>query len=132
MEKSISDHKKEIIRQLKANGTYSRALDIQIISLASALRNLLMANHQIDNLTETTVLETTRYGEKIAPHPVFKIAKEAQELITRQMKALGLTVEDLAGGVEDDPLVDLTKKLNKRRKQPTILRVGSADADAGE
>jgi hypothetical protein len=132
MEKSISDHKKEIIKQLKANGTYSRALDIQIVSLASAMRNLDMANQQIDNLTETTVWETTRYGEKLAPHPVFKIAKEAQELITRQMKALGLTVEDLAGGVEDDPLVDLTKKLNKKRKQPTILKVGSADAEAGE
>lgn len=132
MEKSISDHKKEIIKQLKANGTYSRALDIQIVSLASAMRNLDMANQQIDNLTETTVWETTRYGEKLAPHPVFKIAKEAQELITRQMKALGLTVEDLAGGVEDDPLVDLTKKLNKKRKQPTILKVGSADAEDGE
>lgn len=132
MEKSINDHKKEIIKQLKANGTYSRALDIQIVSLASAMRNLDMANQQIDNLTETTVWETTRYGEKLAPHPVFKIAKEAQELITRQMKALGLTVEDLAGGVEDDPLVDLTKKLNKKRKQPTILKVGSADAEAGE
>ena len=132
MEKSISDHKKEIIKQLKANGTYSRALDIQIVSLASAMRNLDMANQQIDNLTETTVWETTRYGEKLAPHPVFKIAKEAQELITRQMKALGLTVEDLAGGVEDDPLVDLTKKLNKKRKQPTILKVGSADAETGE
>lgn len=132
MEKSISDYKKEIIKQLKANGTYSRALDIQIVSLASAMRNLDMANQQIDNLTETTVWETTRYGEKLAPHPVFKIAKEAQELITRQMKALGLTVEDLAGGVEDDPLVDLTKKLNKKRKQPTILKVGSADAEAGE
>ena len=132
MEKSVIDHKKEIIKQLKANGTYSRALDIQIVSLASAMRNLEMANQQIDNLTETTVWETTRYGEKLAPHPVFKIAKEAQELITRQMKALGLTVEDLAGGVEDDPLVDLTKKLNKKRKQPTILKVGSADAEAGE
>ena len=132
MEKSINGHKKEIIKQLKANGTYSRALDIQIVSLASAMRNLDMANQQIDNLTETTVWETTRYGEKLAPHPVFKIAKEAQELITRQMKALGLTVEDLAGGVEDDPLVDLTKKLNKKRKQPTILKVGSADAEAGE
>lgn len=129
MEKSISDHKKEIIKQLKANGTYSRALDIQIVSLASAMRNLDMTNKQIDNLTETTVWETTRYGEKLAPHPVFKIAKEAQELITRQMKAIGLTAEDLAGGVEDDPLVDLTKKLNKKRKQPTILKVGSADAE---
>ena len=132
MEKSINDHKKEIIKQLKANGTYSRALDIQIVSLASAMSILDMANQQIDFLTETTVWVTTRYGEKLAPHPVFKIAKEAQELITRQMKALGLTVEDLAGGVEDDPLVDLTKKLNKKRKQPTILKVGSADAEAGE
>ena len=122
MEKSIIDHKKEIIKQLKANGTYSRALDIQIVSLASAMRNLDMANQQIDNLTETTVWETTRYGEKLAPHPVFKIAKEAQELITRQTKALGLTVEDLNGAGEDDPLADLTKKLAKKRQQPKIIK----------
>ena len=78
MAKSVADYKKEIVRQLKANGTYSKALDMQIISLASAMRNLDMANAQIDGLTETTVWETTRYGEKLAPHPVFKIAKEAQ------------------------------------------------------
>jgi hypothetical protein len=126
MAKSISDYKKEIERQLKAQGTYSRALDMQIVSLASARRNLDMANEQIDGLTETTVLETTRYGEKLAPHPVFKIAKEAQELITRQMKALGLTAEDLSRGVDDDPLVDMTKKLNQKRKNPTIIK---PDAD---
>ena len=122
MAKSVADYKKEIVRQLKANGTYSKGLDMQIISLASAMRNLDMANHQIDGLTETTVWETTRYGEKLAPHPVFKIAKEAQELITRQMKALGLTAEDLSGGMDDDPLVDMTKKLSKKRKQPTIIK----------
>ena len=86
------------------------------------MRNLDMANHQIDGLTETTVWETTRYGEKLAPHPVFKIAKEAQELITRQMKALGLTTEELSGSMDDDPLVDMTKKLSKKRKQPTIIK----------
>lgn len=126
MAKSIADYKKEIVRQLKAQGTYSQALDMQIVSLASARRNLDMANEQIDGLTETTVWETTRYGEKLAPHPVFKIAKEAQELITRQMKALGLTAEDLSGGVDDDPLVDMTKALNKKRKNPTIIK---PDAD---
>ena len=94
---------------------------MQILSLASAMRNLEMANNQIDGLTETTVWETTRYGEKLAPHPEFKIAKEAQELVTRQMKALGLTVDELAGNTEDDPLADLTKKLTKKRKQPTII-----------
>lgn len=121
MAKTVNEYVKEITKTLKANKTYSRGLDMQILSLASAMRNLEMANNQIDGLTETTVWETTRYGEKLAPHPVFKIAKEAQELVTRQMKALGLTVDELAGNAEDDPLVDLTKKLTKKRKQPTII-----------
>ena len=121
MAKTVNEYVKEITKTLKANKTYSRGLDMQILSLASAMRNLEMANNQIDELTETTVWETTRYGEKLAPHPVFKIAKEAQELVTRQMKALGLTVDELAGNTEDDPLADLTKKLMKKRKQPTII-----------
>lgn len=121
MAKTVNEYVKEITKTLKANKTYSRGLDMQILSLASAMRNLEMANNQIAGLTETTVWETTRYGEKLAPHPVFKIAKEAQELVTRQMKALGLTVDELAGNTEDDPLADLTKKLTKKRKQPTII-----------
>ncbi len=121
MAKTVNEYVKEITKTLKANKTYSRGLDMQILSLASAMRNLEMANNQIDGLTETTVWETTRYGEKLAPHPVFKIAKEAQELVTRQMKALGLTVDELAGNTEDDPLADLTKKLTKKREQPTII-----------
>lgn len=121
MAKTVNEYVKEITKTLKANKTYSRGLDMQILSLASAMRNLEMANNQIDGLTETTVWETTRYGEKLAPHPVFKIAKEAQELVTRQMKALGLTVDELAGNTEDDPLAELTKKLTKKRKQPTII-----------
>ena len=121
MAKTVNEYVKEITKTLKANKTYSRGLDMQILSLASAMRNLEMANNQIDGLTETTVWETTRYGEKLAPHPVFKIAKEAQELVTRQMKALGLTVDELAGNTEDDPLADLTKKLTNKRKQPTII-----------
>lgn len=121
MAKTVSEYTKEITKLLKANKTYSKGLDMQILSLASAMRNLEMSNDQIDKLTETTVWETTRYGEKLAPHPVFKIAKEAQELVTRQMKALGLTVDELAGNTEDDPLADLTKKLIKKKKQPTII-----------
>lgn len=121
MAKTVNEYVKEITKTLKANKTYSRGLDMQILSLASAMRNLEMANNQIDGLTETTVWETTRYGKKLAPHPVFKIAKEAQELVTRQMKALGLTVDELAGNTEDDPLTDLTKKLTKKREQPTII-----------
>lgn len=127
MAKTVNDYKTEIIKVLKAYRLYSKGLDMQVLSLASAMRNLEMANEQIDGLTETTVWEKTRYGEKLAPHPVFKIAKEAQELITRQMKSLGLTAEDLAGEVEDDPLADLTKKLTKKRKQPKIIKPGKTE-----
>lgn len=129
MAKTVSEYKKEIVKTLRNLKTYSKGLDMQILALASAMRNLEMANDQIDGLTETTVWETTRYGEKLAPHPVFKIAKEAQELVTRQMKALGLTVEDLAGETDDDPLADLTKKLTKKRKQPTIIKPKECGAE---
>lgn len=107
---------------MKAHKIYSKGLDMQITSLASAMRNLEMANAQIDGLTEVTVWETTRYGEKLAPHPAFKIAKEAQDMVTRQMKALGLTAEDLAGDIDEDPLVDMTKKLVKKRQASVIIK----------
>ena len=43
-------------------------------------------------------------------------------MVTRQMKALNLTVEDLSGEADEDPLTDLTKKLTKKRKTPTIIK----------
>ena len=123
MIKTIEEYRKEIIRQLKAHKTYSKGLDMQITSLASAMRNLELANAEIDELDTTTVYERTRYGEKLAPHPVFKVAKESQDMITRQMKALGLTAEELTGTDEDDPLIDLTKKVkNAGRKKPNIVK----------
>ena len=122
MAKKVDEYEKEVIKALKAHNLYTDSLKMQIRSLASAMRNLELANEQIDGLQETTVWETTRYGEKLAPHPVFKIAKEAQELITRQMKSLGLTAEDLAGDTDEDPMVDVTKKLIKKRRAPKIIK----------
>ena len=122
MAKSVEEYRKDIVRKMKVHKTYTQALDMQIYSLASAMRNLDLANEQIDGLTEVTVLETTRYGKKMAPHPAFKIAKDAQDMVTRQMKALNLTVEDLSGEADEDPLTDLTKKLTKKRKAPTIIK----------
>ena len=122
MAKKVDEYEKEVIKALTAHNLYTASLKMQIRSLASAMRNLELANEQIDGLQETTVWETTRYGEKLAPHPVFKIAKEAQELITRQMKSLGLTAEDLAGDTDEDPMVDVTKKLIKKRRAPKIIK----------
>jgi hypothetical protein len=121
--KSVSDYRKQIVKALKKAGTYSAGVDMQVLNLATALRTLDMANAQIDTLDEVTVWEETRYGQKLAPHPVFKVQKDAQDSITRQMKILGLTTELLAGTDETDPLVELTKKVVKSgKKKPVVVK----------
>lgn len=120
----VSDYKAGIVKALKSVGKYSKGLDIQILSLAGALCTLNKANAEIEELDTVTITVISRYGnETLAPHPVFKIQKDAQDSVTRQMKALGLTAEDLIGTDDDDPLIDLTKKVkNAGRKKPTILK----------
>ncbi len=124
MAKKVNEYKIDIEKALKSASRYSRSLDAQILSLAGALRTLDLANDEIDNLDTTTISSVSRYGnETLVPHPVFKIQKDAQDSVTRQMKALGLTVEELTGTDDNDPLVDLTKKVkNSTRKKPTIIK----------
>lgn len=96
---------------------------MQILSLASALRSLDLVNDEIDNLECTTISAVTRYGnETRIAHPVFKTQKNTLDSITKQMKALSLTAEDLIGMDDEDPLTELTKKLTKKRKSPTIIK----------
>lgn len=114
MANKIDSYRVLIERALKKNGTYSKGLSFQIQTLASALRTLDLANAEIDGLDTTTVWEETRYGRKLAPHPVFKTQRDAQDSISRQLKLLGLTAEALNVGDDDkDPLVDLTAKISK-------------------
>lgn len=132
MEKRISDYKTDIVKALKAAGKYSKSLDIQVVSLAGALCTLNKANDEIDRLESVTITVTSRYGnETLAPHPVFKIQKDAQDSVTRQMKALGLTAEELTGTDDDDPLIDLTKKVRSAgRRKPNIVKRDIPDTKA--
>ena len=132
MAKKVNEYKKDIEKVLKSASRYSRSLDAQILSLAGALRTLDLANDEIDNLDTTTISSVSRYGnETLVPHPVFKIQKDAQDSVTRQMKALGLTAEELTGTDEDDPLIDLTKKVkNVGRKKPNIIKRNNPDTTA--
>ena len=129
MGKNVSDYKIEITKALKAVGKYSRGLDIQITSLAGAMCTLNKANAEIDALETVTIKVKSRYGnDTLAPHPVFKIQKDAQDSVTRQMKALGLTAEGLIGVDDDDPLIDLTKKVkNATRKKANIIKPNNED-----
>ena len=130
MPKKVNEYKKDIEKALKAAGRYSHGLDAQILALAGALRTLDLANDEIDRLEETTITTVSRYGnETLAPHPVFKIQKDAQDSVTRQMKALGLTVADLTGTDESDPLIELTKKVRSAgRRKPRIVKRNSDDS----
>ena len=129
MAKKFNDYAKDIERALKRVGRYNKGLSFQIEALASAMRTLDLGIQEMDTLEATTIPVITRYGnESIAPHPVFKILKDAQESITKQMKALGLTTEDLSGTDDNDPLVDLTKQVRSAaRSKPTIHRPDPAE-----
>lgn len=124
MAQKIEFYETKIVRALKEKGTYNKALDMQIMCLAGLLRTQELVNEEIDKLESVIITEISRYGnESLAPHPVFKILKDTQDGITRNMKALGLTVEDLVGADDNDPLVELTKKVkNSGRKRPTIVK----------
>ena len=111
---------------------FSKLGKYQVGAPAGALCTLNKANDEIDGLDSVTISVISRYGnETLAPHPVFKIQKDAQDSVTRQMKALGLTAEDLTGTDDDDPLIDLTKKVkNAGRKKPNIVKRNNPDTTA--
>ena len=122
MAKKIAEHKANIVKALKAAGKYSKGLDMQVLSLASALRTLDLASDEIDELEITTIPITTKSGgEGLMEHPVFKTQKNAMDAVTRQMKALGLTAEELTGQDDNDPLIDLTKKVQKASRRKTNI-----------
>lgn len=114
MAKTIQAYKAQIVKALRSAGKYSKGLDMQILSLAGVMRTLDLANSDIDALETTTITVTSRYGnETLEPHPAFKVQKDAQDAVTRQMKALGLTAEELSGSDDNDPLIELTEKVRK-------------------
>lgn len=104
---------------LVSEGKYSEALDLQAYSLASALVTLEMATDAISKL-DSVVVDSPQ-GKKA--HPVFKIQKDAMDSVTRQMKALGLTGEEVVQDEEYDPMVELTEQVRDSSKgKPKIIK----------
>lgn len=123
MAKKVTEYQADIVKALKAAGRYSRSLDFQIRALAGVMCTIDKTNEEIDRLEAVTIPVHTRYGnDSIAPHPVFKIQKDAQDAVTRQMKALGLTAEELTGSDDADPLIELTKKVRSAGSRRAPLR----------
>lgn len=91
-----------LTKVLKENGKYNDGLRVAIESVADTLVVRDLCRKDIDLLEVTTVKETTRYGEKIAPHPVFKILRDALATLDKGCKSLGLTYAELMKELEQD------------------------------
>lgn len=120
--RNIEGYEIKIQKALESQNHWSESLVIAVHSLAVAMRNLDMANNDIEALDSCTVLEETRYGKKIAPHPAFKIAKDANEAIGKLLKSLGLTADDISEGIDNDPLAEVTESLIAKRRAPKIVK----------
>ena len=113
MAKTIKSYKRYVESALKAAGKYSDGMKLTINATAATLRTLDMCSDDIDGLEATTVWEETRYGKKLAPHPVFKIQRDAQETLTKNCKALGLTYADLSKAMDGDTFADFMADVGK-------------------
>ena len=119
--KTVEEHATTVQRAVKSKGADSAALEMEIYSLASARRTLDLANAEIANLKATTVSEKTQQGEKLVSHPVFRVQRDALAAVTRHMKALGLTAQDLTAADEGSPLENLTEKVLKATQKAAKL-----------
>lgn len=111
---AITKYRKQIVNALKANDKYNEGLELTINSTADTLRTLDICRKDIDTLDKTTIEEEGRYGKRLAPHPVFKIQRDAQDTLTKNCKTLGLTYAELSEAVQgESPLEMMMRELSR-------------------
>ena len=99
---------------LKKSGKYNDGLALLIDSTAISLNTIELCRKELETLESTTVVVQIRYGEKLDPHPVFRTLRDAQTVLLKNCKELGLNYEDLSRIMEedDDTFKNLVKYVN--------------------
>ena len=99
---------------LKKDGKYLGGMALLIDSTAVSLNTMELCRKELATLESTTITVNTRYGEKLEPHPVFRTLRDAQTVLLKNCKELGLNYEELSRMVaeEDDPFVRFIKEVN--------------------
>lgn len=99
---------------LKKSGKYNGGLALLIDSTAISLSTIELCRKELETLESTTVVVQTRYGDKLDPHPVFRTLRDAQTVLLKNCKELGLNYEDLSRIIEedDDTFKNLVKYVN--------------------
>ncbi len=123
MDKDLVKYEKKVRAALKAAGTYSKSLEINISMMAVALQLLEKASREVSNLDGVTVTITQDNGYKRqAMHPAFEVIRSMMDRVIKLMKPLGLTVEMISSDDDVDPMVELTKKVIDSSGRPKILK----------
>ena len=99
---------------LKKNGKYNDGMTLLIDSTAISLNTMELCRKELGTLESTTVVVQTRYGEKLEPHPVFRTLRDAQTVLLKNCKELGLNYEELSRMVaeDEDTFKSFTKDVN--------------------
>lgn len=123
MDKDLVKYEKKVRAALKAAGTYSKSLEINISMMAVALQLLEKASREVSNLDGVTVTITQDNGfKRQAMHPAFEVIRSMMDRVIKLMKPLGLTVEMITSDDDIDPMVELTKKVIDSSVKPKILK----------
>ncbi len=98
---------------LKKNGKYNAGMTLLIDSTAISLNTVELCRRELETLESTTVTVSTRYGVKLEPHPVFRTLRDAQTVLLKNCKELGLNYEELSRMIaeEEDPLKSFMKEV---------------------
>lgn len=100
---------------LKKNKRYNDGMSLLIDSTATSLITMDLCRKELDTLEQISVLERTRYGERLVPHPVFKTLRDAQAILLKNCKELGLSYSELSKMIEEenDPLTNFMRQFKE-------------------
>lgn len=104
---TFESYKRRITAAMKDSGIYNKNISIQVENLATSLYLLSVCREKMEeegfNIVE---IKKTRDGEQPVENPVLKTLSRVQADITRQMRQLKLTVEDIVGEPEQENGID--------------------------
>lgn len=113
---TFESYKRRITAALKGSGLYDKNLSIQVENLATSLWTLSMCRDKMSEEDfKVITTKTTRDGEQPIENPIFKVLARTQADISRQMRQLNLTVEDIVGKPDTPiPLDELDAEMRDR------------------
>lgn len=119
LETGIKYYERKVRQWLTAAGHYSEALDGNVFVLAGTLSRYAKALNETEEMVKVSVSSKGALQQ----HPAYKMQRDCEESILKQLKELRLTAEGTRDKVRADPLVDLMAEVHgKGGAKPKIVK----------